>query len=67
MNSNSMSPLRSAVSGRGVSLRASLVATALLSSLVSAQNVGIGTTTPKSKLSVNGTTASGGLAVGDAS
>ena len=32
----------------------------------SAQNVGIGTTTPKSKLSVNGSTASGGIAVGDA-
>ena len=43
-----------------------LLATALLTSVVSAQNVGIGTTTPKSKLSVNGSTASGGLAIGDA-
>ena len=45
---------------------AGLLATALLTSLASAQNVGIGTTTPKSKLSVNGGTASGGLAIGDA-
>jgi hypothetical protein len=30
-----------------------------------AQNVGIGVSNPQSKLSVNGTTASGGLAVGD--
>ena len=48
-------------------LLAGLLATALLTSLASAQNVGIGTTTPKSKLSVNGSTASGGIAVGDAS
>ncbi len=46
---------------------ASLLATALLTTIASGQNVGIGTTTPKSKLSVNGSTASGGLAVGDAS
>jgi len=39
---------------------------AVLTHSASAQNVGIGTTTPKSKLSVNGSTASGGLAVGDA-
>jgi hypothetical protein len=45
---------------------AGLLATALLTTVVSAQNVGIGTTTPKSKLSVNGSTASGGIAVGDA-
>src|SRR5687768_645868 len=45
---------------------AGLLTTALLTSVVSAQNVGIGTTTPKSKLSVNGSTASGGIAVGDA-
>jgi hypothetical protein len=45
---------------------AGLLATALLTTIVSAQNVGIGTTTPKSKLSVNGSTASGGIAVGDA-
>ncbi len=45
----------------------SLLAIALLTSVVSAQNVGIGTTTPKSKLSVNGSTAAGGIAVGDAS
>jgi hypothetical protein len=43
----------------------SLLATALLPSLVTAQNVGVGTSTPKSKLSVNGSTASGGIAVGD--
>ncbi len=46
---------------------AALLAAALLTSVVSAQNVGIGTTTPRSKLSVNGSTASGGIAVGDAS
>jgi hypothetical protein len=45
---------------------AGLLAAALLTTVVSAQNVGIGTTTPKSKLSVNGSTASGGLAIGDA-
>ena len=48
------------------SLFAGLLATALFTSVASAQNVGIGTTTPKSKLSVNGTTASGGMAIGDA-
>jgi hypothetical protein len=48
------------------SLATGLLATALLSSIASAQNVGIGTTTPKSKLSVNGSTASGGMAIGDA-
>ena len=46
---------------------ARLLVAALLTTVVSAQNVGIGTTTPRSKLSVNGTTASGGIAVGDAS
>ncbi|MEO5914760.1 MAG: tail fiber domain-containing protein [Luteolibacter sp.] len=45
---------------------ASLLAAAFLTTVVSAQNVGIGTTTPKSKLSVNGSTASGGMAIGDA-
>jgi hypothetical protein len=45
---------------------AGLLAAALLTTVVSAQNVGIGTTTPKSKLSVNGSTASGGMAIGDA-
>jgi hypothetical protein len=48
------------------SLTVGLLAAAVLTHSVSAQNVGIGTTTPKSKLSVNGTTASGGIAVGDA-
>ena len=48
------------------SLLAGLLATALLTTLAAAQNVGIGTSTPKSKLSVNGSTASGGLAIGDA-
>jgi hypothetical protein len=47
-------------------LAAGILSTTLLTSLSSAQNVGIGTTTPKSKLSVNGSTASGGLAIGDA-
>jgi hypothetical protein len=51
---------------RNVPLYAGLLAAALFTSVVSAQNVGIGTTTPKSKLSVNGSTASGGLAIGDA-
>ncbi len=45
---------------------AALLAMALLTTIASAQNVGIGTTTPRSKLSVNGSTASGGLAIGDA-
>ena len=43
-----------------------ILAAALASPVATAQNVGIGTTTPKSKLSVNGSTASGGIAVGDA-
>lgn len=47
-------------------LNAGLLTAALLTSVVSAQNVGIGTTTPKSKLSVNGSTASGGMSIGDA-
>jgi hypothetical protein len=51
---------------QSIPLVAGLLATSLLTSVVSAQNVGIGTTTPKSKLSVNGSTASGGLAIGDA-
>lgn len=47
--------------------RGGILAAAFLSAAaVQAQNVGIGTTTPKSKLSVNGSTASGGIAVGDA-
>jgi Chaperone of endosialidase len=37
----------------------------LLAVDVRAQNVGIGVTSPKSMLSVNGTTSSGGLAIGD--
>jgi hypothetical protein len=40
--------------------------TVFLVSSAAAQNVGIGVSNPQSKLSVNGTTASGGLAVGDA-
>src|SRR5687768_18452539 len=47
-------------------LRTVFTAAALFTSVASAQNVGIGTTTPKSKLSVNGSTASGGMAIGDA-
>lgn len=47
--------------------RSGILAAAFLSAATAhAQNVGIGTTTPKSKLSVNGSTASGGLAIGDA-
>jgi hypothetical protein len=37
----------------------------LFVSSAAAQNVGIGVSNPQSKLSVNGTTASGGLAIGD--
>jgi hypothetical protein len=37
----------------------------LLAVDVRAQNVGIGVTSPKSMLSVNGTTSNGGLAIGD--
>ena len=40
-------------------------ATLLFVSSAAAQNVGIGVTSPQSKLSVNGTTGSGGLAIGD--
>ena len=40
-------------------------ATLLFVSSAAAQNVGIGVSKPQSKLSVNGTTASGGLAIGD--
>ena len=45
--------------GTGILTAVCLAATA------HAQNVGIGVGTPQSKLSVNGTTASGGIAVGD--
>jgi hypothetical protein len=38
----------------------------LFISSATAQNVGIGVSNPLSKLSVNGATASGGLAIGDA-
>jgi hypothetical protein len=37
----------------------------LLSTVAHAQNVGIGVYNPQSKLSINGTTSSGGLAIGD--
>jgi hypothetical protein len=37
----------------------------LLSTVAHAQNVGIGVSNPQSKLSINGTTSSGGLAIGD--
>lgn len=47
-------------------LSAGLLLAALACPVAHAQNVGIGTTTPKSKLSVNGSTASGGMAIGDA-
>jgi len=40
-------------------------ATLLFLSSAAAQNVGIGVSNPQSKLSVNGTTANGGLAIGD--
>jgi hypothetical protein len=42
------------------------VASLLFVSGAVAQNVGIGVSSPQSKLSVNGTTSSGGLAIGDA-
>ena len=61
MNSKTSQTIR-----RSRSLQAGLLAAALITGTASAQNVGIGTTAPKSKLSVNGTTASGGIAVGDA-
>ncbi len=63
MNTNLEHMMKPAVKIHSV---AALLATSLLTSVASAQNVGIGTTTPKSKLSVNGSTASGGLAIGDA-
>jgi hypothetical protein len=44
---------------------ASVLVAILLSAALRAQNVGIGVTNPQSKLSVNGTTSSGGLAIGD--
>ena len=40
--------------------------TLIFVSSAAAQNVGIGVSNPQSKLTVNGTTASGGIAVGDA-
>jgi hypothetical protein len=40
-------------------------ATLLFASSAAARNVGIGVSNPQSKLTVNGTTASGGIAVGD--
>jgi len=40
-------------------------ATLLFVSSAASQNVGVGVTSPQSKLSVNGTTGSGGLAIGD--
>jgi hypothetical protein len=42
-----------------------IVSTLILTVDVDAQNVGIGVTNPASMLSVNGTTANGGLAIGD--
>jgi hypothetical protein len=58
-----MKQLNSPLRGAGI---LSAVFLAAVGASASAQNVGIGTTTPKSKLSVNGSTASGGLAIGDA-
>jgi hypothetical protein len=47
-------------------LFAACASTALLfASSAAAQNVGIGVSNPQSKLSANGTTAAGGLAIGD--
>jgi hypothetical protein len=46
-------------------IAAVFAAGALITFDVQAQNVGIGVSNPQSKLSVNGTTSSGGLAVGD--
>jgi Chaperone of endosialidase len=43
----------------------SVLAAILFSTAIQAQNVGIGVSNPQSKLSVNGTTATGGLAIGD--
>jgi hypothetical protein len=47
-------------------LGAGILIAACLSATAHAQNVGIGVGTPQSKLSINGTTTSGGLAIGDA-
>jgi hypothetical protein len=43
----------------------SVLVAILFSTVLQAQNVGIGVSNPQSKLSVNGTTSSGGLAIGD--
>jgi hypothetical protein len=43
----------------------SVLVAILFSTVLQAQNVGIGVTNPQAKLSVNGTTSSGGLAIGD--
>lgn len=44
---------------------ASYLALTFGAATLQAQNVGIGVSSPKSMLSVNGTTSSGGLAIGD--
>jgi Chaperone of endosialidase len=44
---------------------AGILTASCLSATAHAQNVGIGVGTPQSKLSINGTTASGGLSIGD--
>jgi hypothetical protein len=49
---------------RGQLFTAFASATLLFASSAAAQNVGIGVSNPQSKLSVNGTTAAGGLAIG---
>jgi hypothetical protein len=50
---------------RGRLFTAFASATLLFASSAAAQNVGIGVSNPQSKLSVNGTTSSGGMAIGD--
>jgi hypothetical protein len=50
---------------RGRLFTAFASATLLFASSAAAQNVGIGVSNPQSKLSVNGTTSSGGVAIGD--
>ena len=66
MNSKTSQTTRRPLVTRSRSLQAGFLAAAFITGSASAQNVGIGTTTPKSKLSVNGSTVSGGMAIGDA-
>jgi hypothetical protein len=50
---------------RIISFGIGILTATLFSTVLQAQNVGIGVSNPQSKLSINGTTSSGGLAIGD--